>query len=96
LHRYAAGKGVETLLLFLEKMTKLPAQRLGIKTKGDLFEGADADIVIFNKDNIKDNATFNNPAEQPSGIDYVLIGGKIVVEKGVIKQADSGKVIKLK
>ncbi|NPV44737.1 MAG: amidohydrolase family protein [Firmicutes bacterium] len=96
LHRYAAGKGVETLLLFLEKMTKLPAQRLGIKTKGDLFEGADADIVIFNKDNTKDNATFESPIERPSGIDYVLVGGKIAVDKGIIKKTDSGKVIKLK
>jgi N-acyl-D-aspartate/D-glutamate deacylase len=31
---------------------------------------------------VRDNATYLEPATPPSGIEYVLINGQVVVEKG--------------
>ena len=69
------------LITAIKKMTSMPAERLGLKTKGRIKEGYDADITIFNSDTIIDNATFQNPTKPPIGVEYVLVNGIEVVEK---------------
>ena len=64
----------------INKMTAMPANRLGLKSKGRLNVGADADIVVFDPERINDGATFSSPVLPPVGIDYVLIGGKIAAK----------------
>jgi len=71
-------------------MTSLPALQFGLKNKGRLCAGADADIVIFDPAEIADTATFDEPVKPPVGIDFVLVNGEIAVEKSVIKKRDSG------
>jgi len=72
------------------KMTSLPALQFGLKNKGRLCAGTDADIVIFDPAEIADTATFDDPVKPPVGIDFVLVGGEIAVEKSVIKKQDAG------
>ncbi len=60
--------------------TQMPADKLGLKNKGRLSVGADADIVIFDPEKIQDNATFANPTAAPSGIDSVWIGGRLAAK----------------
>ncbi|HHU70366.1 MAG TPA: amidohydrolase family protein [Thermoanaerobacterales bacterium] len=93
LHRYAAGKEEKDWIYILEKMTRLPAERLGLSSKGELVEGADADIVIFDQEKIKDNSTFEKPSLLPSGICYVLLNGEIAVKDNVIIKNDLGEFI---
>ena len=64
----------------INKMTAMPANRLGLKSKGRLNVGADADIVVFDPERINDGATFSSPVLPPVGIDYVLIGGEIAAK----------------
>lgn len=78
----------------LAKMTSMPAERLGLKTKGRLEEGFDADIVVFDYERIKDRASFEEPALSPEGIDCVLIGGEIAVKDGSIVNGKLGKAIR--
>jgi len=47
-----------------------------------LRDGMKADIVVFNPVTVNGTATFANPKQFPIGIEYVLVNGKIVVEKG--------------
>jgi N-acyl-D-aspartate/D-glutamate deacylase len=60
-------------------MSLLPAQRLGLQTKGRLQAGADADITVFDSERIIDRATFDSPALYSEGVPYVLVGGVFVV-----------------
>lgn len=78
----------------LKKMTKFPADRLGLRNKGEIKEGMDADIVIFDFDKVEDYATFENPTLPPKGIEYVLVNGSIAVEKNKIINKRLGKAIK--
>ncbi len=78
----------------IEKMTLMPANRLGFKNKGRLKEGCDADITIIDRENIIDNATYDNPTAPPSGIEYVFVNGKLSLEKGTIVSNSNGKSIK--
>ncbi|NLK43659.1 MAG: amidohydrolase family protein, partial [Tissierellia bacterium] len=92
--KYVRDEGKLDLLDQLKKMTKLPAKRLKLEKKGELREGMDADIVIFDYDKIIDCATFQNPTEKPKGIEYVIIDGKIALEKGSVLNNRLGKAIR--
>lgn len=87
-------KGDLSLYCAIEKMTALPARRLGLKQKGHLGVGADGDITIFDYDAIRDRATFEEPALPPEGIDCVLIGGEVVLRNGEILRTDCGKAVR--
>ncbi len=94
LGRYVREQGVMTFEEAVRKMTSLPAEKLRLKNKGRLAENYDADITVFNPETVIDRATYENPRQFPSGIDWVLVNGKIVVEKGRHTRATPGKTIR--
>jgi N-acyl-D-amino-acid deacylase len=66
----------------VRKMTGFPAHRLGLPDRGLLRDGLKADIVVFDPGRVKSPATRRNPKQFPVGIEYVLVNGKVVVERG--------------
>jgi N-acyl-D-aspartate/D-glutamate deacylase len=82
LGRYVREQHALTLADALRKMSLLPAERLGIQSKGRLQVGADADITVFDAERVIDKATFENPAQYSEGIPFVLVGGTLVVRDG--------------
>ena len=66
----------------IRKMTSFPAQRLGLPDRGILRDGFKADIVVFNPDTVRTDATKEDPHHYPVGIDYVIVNGKVVIENG--------------
>ncbi len=89
-----ARKGDLSLYQAIEKMTAIPANRLGLASKGRLNVGADADITIFDFEKIQDGATFSEPILPPTGIDYVLIGGTIAARNCEIVNGSLGRAIR--
>lgn len=79
LGRYVREQHALSLMDAIRKMNLMPAQRLGIQSKGRLQVGADADITVFDPDRVVDRATFDNPAQYSEGIPYGLVGGVLVV-----------------
>ncbi len=77
----------------LRKMTLEPAQRLQLSGKGQIKEGFDADLTIFNPDTIMDGATFEDISVAPIGIDFVLLKGSIALEGGKIINNRLGQFI---
>lgn len=74
-----------SLIEAIRKSTWLPAQLLGLESKGWIGEGADADLVIFDAGTIIDKADYigkGRPDEPPVGIEYVIVNGQIIVEDG--------------
>ena len=65
----------------IRKMTSFPAQRFGLANRGILRDGMKADVVVFNPVTVSGTATFANPKQFPLGIEYVLVNGKMVIEK---------------
>lgn len=83
--------GTLTLYEAVEKMTSMPARRLGLAHKGNLSPGSDGDIVIFDPDQIRDCATFEAPTLAPEGIDYVLLAGEVACRKGSLVNGRLGR-----
>jgi dihydroorotase len=91
LGRYVRERGILSLTEALEKMTLLPARRLesyvaGMRAKGRVQVGADADLTVFDPATVIDNATFAEPARASSGIVHVIVAGTPVVRGGVVRE----------
>lgn len=66
-----------------------------MRYKGRIQQGMDADITIFDPETVRDNATLETPARPSTGIPYVLVNGRVVVENGaVLKAAKAGEGIR--
>jgi N-acyl-D-amino-acid deacylase len=78
----------------IRKMTSFTAHRINLKDRGILREGLFADIVIFDEETIIDKATFEQPRQFPEGIEYVLVNGHILLEKGNLQETNAGKVLR--
>jgi N-acyl-D-amino-acid deacylase len=94
LGRYIRSQGVLSLEEAVRKMTSLPAEKLRLKNKGIIAENYDADITVFDPNTIIDTATFENPRQFPSGINWVIINGQVVVQDGAHTQAKPGRAIR--
>lgn len=87
------GKGMFSMQEAIYKMTGMPAEKLGLKNRGRISEGAYADIVVFNPKEIKDNATYEKPYQYSEGIEFVIVNGEIVLDKDFMTGELPGKVL---
>ncbi|MBA7615844.1 D-aminoacylase [subsurface metagenome] len=90
---YSRELGILSLEEIIRHMTAAPAQRLGLNDHGLVKEGLAADLVVFNPQTVIDKATFDEPKTHPIGIDYVLVNGAVVVDKGKHTGALNGRVL---
>lgn len=94
LGRYVREQKVLGLENAIEKMTSKPALKIGLKERGILKKGFYADITIFDPKIIIDKADYNNPYQYPEGIEYVIINGKVIVNKGEHTGELAGRVLR--
>jgi N-acyl-D-aspartate/D-glutamate deacylase len=94
LRTFVKEKGVLSLEEAVRKATSLPAETLGIRDRGILTEGAYADLVVFDLETLQENTDYQNPAQAPQGIQYVLVNGQVVCEDGTHTGARPGKVLR--
>jgi len=84
LGRYVREQKALPLMDALAKMTLQPANRVGLKTKGRVQVGSDADLAIFDPARVIDNATFREPTLPSTGIDHVIVNGTPVVLRAAL------------
>ena len=78
----------------IQKMTSLPALKVGLEKRGIIKEGYFADITIFNPRKVIDKSTFQHPHQYSEGIEYVIVNGKIVVNKGAHTGILNGRILR--
>lgn len=94
LGRYVRDEKLLSLESAVHKMTGAPAARVGLRDRGLIREGKFADITVFDPAKVIDRATFESPNQYPTGIEYVLVNGKISVDKGQRTAALAGRVLR--
>ena len=77
----------------IPKITSFPAKTFGLKNRGILSENMQADILIIDPKNLTSNANFQHPIQYSTGIETVIINGKIALKDGDVVNL-VGKTIK--
>lgn len=96
LGKYVREEKALTLEEAIYKMTKKPATTFNMTGRGELKEGYAADLCIFNPNTVIDKGTFVEPIQYPEGIEYVIVGGELAVEKGKHTGKRNGVVLRMK
>jgi N-acyl-D-aspartate/D-glutamate deacylase/murein DD-endopeptidase MepM/ murein hydrolase activator NlpD len=91
--RYVRERNVLTLPEAVRKMTSWPATRMRLADRGLIREGLWADLVVFDFATIQDRATYEQPRLAPEGIDWVIVNGQLVIERGKHTGARPGRAL---
>jgi N-acyl-D-aspartate/D-glutamate deacylase len=87
LRRYVRELGAMSLMEAVRRSSLLPTMALqesvpGMRKKGRVQEGCDADLVAFDPHTVSDRATYEQSVLPSSGYAYVLVGGQLLVDHG--------------
>jgi N-acyl-D-amino-acid deacylase len=75
----------------VRRMTGAAAAQMGLKERGQVRAEYLADLVVFNPDTIKDTATYEQPHQYPTGIEYVVVNGMTVLDPKGLTGARPGR-----
>ncbi|AXG54907.1 D-aminoacylase [Streptomyces lincolnensis] len=94
LGRYVRELGVLSLEECVAHLTSRPAARLRLPDRGLVREGYKADLVLFDPATVAAGSTFDNPRVLPTGIPYVLVDGRFVIEEGRRTDVLAGRAVR--
>ncbi len=93
LGKYVREEKVLPLETAIKKMTSMPAKILGLNTRGTLAPEMIADITIFCADTVSDTATFENPHQYATGIEKVILNGRVIIDQGMHTDQMHGQIL---
>ncbi|MCW3767876.1 N-acyl-D-amino-acid deacylase family protein [Paenarthrobacter ureafaciens] len=94
LGHYSRDLGLLSLEDVVHHLTGRPAARLKLRNRGLVREGFAADVVLFDPETIRDEATFDNPRQAASGIHYVFVNGTAAIDGGRPTGARAGRALR--
>ena len=94
LGHYARELGILPLEECVAHLTSRPAARLRLPDRGLVREGYRADLVLFDPDTVAAGSTFEAPRTLPTGIPYVLVDGRFVMEDGRRTDVLAGRAVR--
>ncbi len=93
--RYARDDAVITLEQAIRSSTGLPASILRIPDRGVIKPGAVADIVVFDPNQFRDVATFEQPTRYANGVRHLYVNGVAAIAEGKVTNVHAGRALRL-
>ena len=93
LNRYVKEQRLFTIEEAIRKCTSLPAETHYLQDRGTIREGQYADILLLDWENLKFLSTPKETRKYPEGVEYVMVNGETVIEKGKHTKARPGKIL---
>jgi N-acyl-D-aspartate/D-glutamate deacylase len=93
LGRYVRDEKIITMEEAIRKMTSANAAKIHQFDRGLLRPGMAADVTVFNPDTIIDRATYEEPHQYATGVEYVLVNGRVVLDRGRHTGARAGTIL---
>ena len=93
LGRYVRDEKVLMMEDAIRKMTSANAAKIHAYDRGLLRAGMWADVTVFDPATIIDNATWEKPHQYATGVRYVLVNGKLVIDGGEHTGARPGSIL---
>ncbi len=94
LGKYVRDEKLIPLQEAIRRLTSMPAAHLKLTKRGILKTGSYADVVVFNPATIQDHATFENPHQYSTGVNYVFVNGAMVLKDGKHTGAKPGRALR--
>ncbi|MEM9620182.1 MAG: D-aminoacylase [Pseudomonadota bacterium] len=94
LGRYVRERGVLSLPEAVRRMTSVAARTFGMRERGEIKAGYWADLVVFQPQTVIDEATYDEPKQEPSGIDMVVVNGHVALHDGHHTGAGTGTMLR--
>jgi N-acyl-D-aspartate/D-glutamate deacylase len=91
---YARERGLLRLEDAVRKMSSLNAAKIGLRDRGLLRTDSFADIAIFDEKRVLDRSTYDEPFQYNAGIEYVIVNGQVVLDKGTHTGARPGRALR--
>lgn len=92
--RYVRDLGAISLEEAVSKASASAANNVMAYDRGRISEGLAADIIVFDYDNLTENATFAKPHEISTGMKFVIVNGEVVLDDGKFTGARPGRVLR--
>lgn len=92
--KYVRQKKILSWQEAIHKMTGKPASKLGLKTRGLIKKDYFADVCLFRPKIIGDKASFANPYRYSKGMEYVILNGQVIIDKGEYTDKLVGRILK--
>jgi N-acyl-D-amino-acid deacylase len=73
------------------RLSYLPADMAGLKTRGLIKEGYDTDIAVFDWERLTGHADYLNPKAKNDGMINVIVNGRIAFENDSFTGTHAGK-----
>ncbi len=93
IEKYVVREKVLTLEQAVHKVTGQAAERFALLGKGRIEPGADADLLLFTPENIRENGTYAKPDVCASGFDEVFVLGERVIQNGEYRGGSGGEML---
>lgn len=92
--RFVVEDGVIDLQAFIHRSTGLTATTFGLEERGYLRPGYHADVVVFDPDRYAPAATYLEPAVLSTGVEYLLVNGRLAIDADQATDALAGRVLR--
>ena len=94
LGRYVRERAVLSLETAIAKLTSVPAERIGLRSRGVVRAKAFADLVVFDPATVSDEATELDPHRYPTGIEHVIVNGVPAIVYGRETDRRPGRLLR--
>ncbi len=94
--RYAIEDKFISLEQAIRSASGLAADILKLPQRGYLKAGYFADVVVFDPKTYRDKATFDRPHQYPTGVVYLFVNGRRVIDQGRFTGTLAGRVLRHK
>lgn len=94
IRRYVLDKPVITMARMVQASSDQVAEVFGLPERGALKEGFFADVIVFDPDTIREQATYLEPETLSIGMRWVFVNGKAAVANGTPTGVLAGKALR--
>jgi N-acyl-D-aspartate/D-glutamate deacylase len=91
IRRYVLDKPVITMERMIQSASQQVAEVYGIAERGSVKTGYFADLVVFDPNTVREQATYVEPEKLSVGMRWVLVNGKLAVDNGQPTGAMAGQ-----
>lgn len=91
---YSRERNVISLRQFIDSSSATTADFFRLNGRGHLRAGAYADIVVFDRESFAAQASYEMPDRPATGVQTVVVNGRIAVDKGRLTSVAAGKALR--